>query len=227
MPLPFDDRGEAGRRLATALKEYRGRDCIVLALPRGGVPVGAEIAASLGAPLDILLVRKIGAPFHPELAIGAVVDGGTPVVVRNEELIAATGTDEDTFKAICDRELEEIERRRALYRGGRPPLDPRGRIAIVVDDGVATGATMRAALQATRKRRPKLIVLAVPVAPADGLDELRAEADDVVCLATPYPFGAVGYFYRDFTQVGDDEVRALLGQSSEAVATTESTPGAR
>jgi len=211
--LPFADRIDAGKRLAAALNGYKGQDCVVLALPRGGVPVGAEIAAHLGAPLDVLLVRKIGAAFQPELAIGAVVDGGEPIVVRNDELIRATGTREETFTAICGEELREIERRRQLYLHGRPPLDPRGRIAIIVDDGIATGATMRAALRATRMRKPGRLILAVPVAAADTLNSLRKEADEVVCLATPEPFGAVGYFYRDFGQTSDAEVIALLARN--------------
>lgn len=211
----FRDRTEAGQRLADALAEYCTKDCVVLALPRGGVPVAAEIAASLGAPLDVLLVRKIGAPLQPELAVGAVVDGGAPVIVRNEDVLLATGTTDEQFRRICERELAEIERRRRLYLHGRAPLDPRGRVAIVVDDGIATGATMRAALQATRKRAPKELVLAVPVAARDTLDDLQSEADRVVCLASPEPFGAVGYYYRDFSQVSDDEVMLVLsGQRS-------------
>lgn len=211
--LPFKDRVDAGKNLAAALSGFRGQDCVVLALPRGGVPVGAEIAACLHAPLDVLLVRKIGAAFQPELAVGAVVDGGEPVVVRNDELIRDTGTREEVFNAICAKELREIERRRELYQHGNPPLDPKGRVAIVVDDGIATGATMRAALRATRMRKPKRLILAVPVAAPDTLNNLRAEADEVVCLATPEPFGAVGYFYRDFSQTSDGEVIALLARN--------------
>jgi predicted phosphoribosyltransferase len=208
--LPFRDRSEAGRRLAVALESYRQDDCLILALPRGGVPVAAAVADALGAPLDLLLVRKIGAPFQPELAIGAVVDGGSPIVVRNEEVIGASGTSERDFRSICARELAEIERRRREYLKGREPLDPRDRVAIVIDDGIATGATMRAALKAVRKRGPRKLVLAIPVAPAEALAELRDDADDIVCLATPEPFGAVGYFYEHFDQVSDAEVSALL-----------------
>lgn len=208
--MPFQDRVDAGRQLAKALSDFKGQDCVVLALPRGGVPVAAEVAAALKAPLDLILVRKIGAPVQPELAIGAVVDGGAPIVVRNEEVMRLSGTREAEFDAICKRELAEIERRRKLYMGGRPPLDPKGRIAIVVDDGLATGATMRAALRATRKRGPKMLVLAVPVAPPETLESFRDEADRIVCLERPEDFGAVGYFYRDFRQVSDDEVIAML-----------------
>jgi len=204
--MSFSDRTDAGRQLAQALARFKGKSVYVYALPRGGVPVAAEIAAALDAPLDLLLVRKIGAPVQPELAIGAVVDGGAPIVVRNEEVIQATGTREDEFQAICKRELAEIERRRRKYLQGRPALDPEGRIAIVVDDGIATGATMRAALQATRKRKPRLLVLAVPVAAADSLDALREEVDEVVCLEVPRYFGALGAFYEDFRQLSDDDV---------------------
>lgn len=209
----FRDRKEAGRKLAAALASFKGQDCVVLALPRGGVPVGAEIAESLGAPLDVLLVRKIGVPYQPELAIGAVVDGGNPIVVRNEDILRSTGTTAQAFDAVCKQELGEIERRRRAYVGGRQTLDPAGRIAIVVDDGIATGATMRAALRATRARKPGKLVLAVPVAAAETLADLGHEVDQTVCLATPEPFGAVGYFYGDFGQVTDDEVIALLSRA--------------
>ena len=208
--LPFRDRADAGRRLGAALAKYRNHDCVILALPRGGVPVAAEVAGALEAPLDVLLVRKIGAPFQPELAIGAVVDGGVPIVVRNEDLIRASGTSESEFQGICARELKEIERRRQSYLKGRQPLDPGGRIAIVIDDGVATGSTVLAALKALRKRSPKKLVLAVPVGPEDMIAELSREADETVCLATPEPFRAVGYFYEHFDQTEDAEVIALL-----------------
>ncbi len=211
----FRDRKDAGRKLAAALVQFKGQDCIVLALPRGGVPVGAEIAERLGSPLDVLLVRKIGAPHQPELAIGAVVDGGNPIIVRNEELMRLTATTDQAFDDICKRELAEIERRRRVYVQGRQSLDPGGRIAIVVDDGIATGATMRAALRATRARKPAKLILAVPVAAADTLADLGREADRTVCLSTPEPFGAVGYFYADFEQVSDGDVIALLSHAFE------------
>jgi len=210
--LPFRDRADAGRRLAAALSSYRQEDCLVLALPRGGVPVADEVAQSLAAPMDLLLVRKIGAPWHPEFAIGAVVDGGAPIIVRNDDILRATGVSESEFKKICALELEEIERRRRLYLQGSQPLDPKGHIAIVIDDGIATGATVRAALRAVRKRDPKKLILAVPVAPRAAIAELRPEVDDIVCLATPEPFGAVGYFYSNFDQVSDSEVIAIMAR---------------
>ena len=208
--MPFRDRVEAGQRLAKALQDYKGQDAIVYALPRGGAPVAAPVAEALDAPLDLVLVRKIGAPGQPEFAMGAIADGGAAVVVRNEDVIRMARVDEKTFEAACAREKAEIERRRRLYLGGRKRPDPRGRIAIVVDDGIATGATTRAALRAVRARSPAKLVLAVPVAPTDALAALRAEADDVVCLESHEVFGAVGFFYRDFRQIEDEEVIALL-----------------
>jgi len=208
--MPFQDRIEAGRHLAQALSSYAGQDVVVFGLPRGGVEVAAEVAKALHAPLDILLVRKIGTPMQPELAMGAVVDGGAPIVVRNPEVIFMTRTKAADFDAICKRELSEIERRRKLYVKGRAALDPAGKIAIVVDDGIATGATMRAALQATRQRNPKKLILAVPVAPPETIDSLREEVDEVVCLEMPEDFGALGFFYRDFRQLEDQDVIDLL-----------------
>lgn len=208
--MPFANRAEAGRRLAAALAGYKDQEPAILALPRGGVPVAAEVAAALDAPLDLILVRKVGVPFQPELAMGAVVDGAAPIIVRNEDVIAQAGIDEAAFKAVCDAELAEIERRRARYLGQRERADIAGRTAIVIDDGVATGATTRAALRATRMRRPQRLVLAVPVAPTDSLGELRREADDVVCLEDHRLFGAIGFYYRDFSQVSDAEVIEIL-----------------
>ena len=216
--MPFDDRADAGRKLATALAGYKSQRPVILALPRGGVPVAAEVAAELDAPLDLVLVRKIGVPFQPELAMGAVVDGGSPIVVRNEDVIREAGIDEQEFKAICDRELAEIERRRLRYLGTRERAEIAGRTVIVIDDGIATGATMRAALLAVRARRPRQVVLAVPVAPTSTLEALRADADDVVCLEDHEPFDAIGVFYRDFTQVTDEEVVALLAQHAATPA---------
>ncbi|HEX7565403.1 MAG TPA: phosphoribosyltransferase family protein [Bradyrhizobium sp.] len=208
--MDFQDRSDAGRRLAEALSSYKDRHPIVLALPRGGVPVAAEVAAALDAPLDLILVRKIGVPTQPELAMGAVVDGTAPIVVRNEEVIELSGTTADEFDAACARELAEIERRRQLYIGDRPRAEITGQVVIVIDDGIATGATTRAALQAIRNRKPKELVLAVPVAPPDTITKLRGEVDALVCLETPELFGAIGYFYRDFRQVSDQEVVAIL-----------------
>jgi len=210
--MPFKNRIEAGRKLAKALAGYKDQQPVILALPRGGVPVAAEVAAALKAPLDLILVRKVGVPFQPELAMGAVVDGATPLIVRNEDVIGLAGINESDFKAICDAELAEIERRRQRYLGDRERAEVSGHTAIVIDDGVATGATTRAALRATRQRGPKRLVLAVPVAPTDSLAELRSEADDVICLEDHEFFGAIGAYYADFRQVSDEEVIKLLAQ---------------
>jgi predicted phosphoribosyltransferase len=210
--MPFIDRSEAGRKLAAALAGYRDKQPVVLALPRGGVPVAAEVASALDAPLDLILVRKIGVPFEPELAMGAVVDGGASVIVRNEDVIRRAGVEEADFRAVCHAESAEIERRRLRYLGGRERANLTGCTAIVIDDGIATGATMRAALRATRMRNPQRLVLAVPVAPTESLPELQSEADDIVCLEDHEIFGAIGFYYRDFHQVSDEEVVAILGR---------------
>jgi putative phosphoribosyl transferase len=210
--MPFADRKDAGQQLAKALAHYKDKQPVVLALPRGGVPVAAEIAVALAAPLDLILVRKIGAPFQPELAMGAVVDGAKPMTVRNEEVISLCGVSESEFNAVRDQELAEIERRRKRYLGDRPHPQISGRTVIVVDDGVATGATTRAALRATRMRNPGRLVLAVPVAPTDSLQALRGEADDIVCLEDYEEFGAIGLFYSDFRQISDTEVIETLAR---------------
>jgi len=210
--MTFKDRTEAGRKLALALRKFKGRGVVVLALPRGGVPVAAEVAAALHAPLDLILVRKIGVPMQPELAMGAVVDGADPHVVRNDDVIGLTGISEREFVEIRDRELLEIERRRQEYLGNRARAEVAGRVAIVIDDGIATGATMRAALQAVRSRGPKRLVLAVPVAPTSTLRELRKETDEIVCLEDYELFGAIGFYYRDFRQVDDQEVTDILAR---------------
>lgn len=213
--MRFRDREEAGRLLAERLLHLRNADPVVLALPRGGVPVGAPIAEALDAPLDLLLVRKIGAPFNPEYGIGAVVDGERPEIVLNEEAVRALGVPASYIEREGARELQEIERRRALYLRGRPPVELAGRTAIVVDDGIATGGTVRAALQALAKAgAARRIVLAVPVAPADTALALRALCDEAVFLHTPEDFGAVGYFYEDFRQIEDAEVIALLDRAA-------------
>ena len=210
--MPFKDRLDAGRKLAKALAGYKNLQPVVLALPRGGVPVAAEVCAALKAPLDLILVRKVGVPFQLELAMGAVVDGATPVIVRNEDVIEAANIDEAEFNAICDAELSEIERRRQLYLGARDRVEVAGHTAIVIDDGIATGATMRAALQAIRARRPQKLVLAVPVAPTSTLAELQSEADDIICLEDYEVFGAIGIYYANFRQVSDQEVTDILKQ---------------
>ncbi len=214
--MMFRDRKDAGRQLAALLEGFVGRDCVVLALPRGGVPVAAEVAKRLNAPMDLLLVRKIGAPHHPELAVGAVLDGGAPIIVRDPEIMRMTGTSEADFRAICEHELREIERRRKFYLGSRKPIDLQGRIAIIVDDGLATGNTMRVALEGARMRDPALLVMAVPVAPKSTVADLRAEADEIFCVAAPEQFGSVGNFYEDFEQTEDEEVIALLNRYAEA-----------
>jgi putative phosphoribosyl transferase len=208
--MMFQDRLDAGRKLAKALSEYKDRHAVILALPRGGVPVAAEVAAALNAPLDLILVRKIGVPDQPELAMGAVVDGIAPIVVRNDDVIRLSGTTAREFDEACEKQRAEIERRRQLYIGKRARAEIAGQVAIVIDDGIATGATTRAALQAVRKQKPKELVLAVPVAPPETVAELRGEVDALICLETPEPFGAIGYFYRDFRQVSDEEVVATL-----------------
>ncbi len=209
----YRDRRDAGRRLAQDLAHYKSDAPVVLALPRGGVVVAAEIAEALNAPLDLVLVRKIGVPFQPELAMGAVVDGREPHIIRNEDIIAATGISEDEFQDVCEAELSEIDRRRELYLAGHPRADVRDRVAIVVDDGIATGATTRAALEAIRERKPRKLVLAVPVAPTSTLDELSGLPDEIVCLQSHEPFYAIGLYYEDFRQVSDDEVIGILAEA--------------
>jgi predicted phosphoribosyltransferase len=218
--MDFRDRSDAGRQLAKALSSYKDRQPVVLALPRGGVPVAAEVAAALEAPLDLILVRKIGVPTQPELAMGAVVDGAAPIVVRNEEIIELSGTTAHQFDAACAEELAEIERRRELYIGDRARAEIAGHVVIVIDDGIATGATTRAALQAIRQRKPKELVLAVPVAPHDTITQLRKEVDALICLETPELFGAIGYFYRDFRQVSNQEVVAILKRFPATMSAT-------
>jgi putative phosphoribosyl transferase len=213
-PLVFLDRRDAGRRLAAALVGLRGTDPIVLALPRGGVPVAYEVAVALGAPLDVVVVRKLGAPHEPELAIGALVDGDHPEQVLNDDVIRDAAVSPEQVARETAHQLTEIHRRQALYRGGRAPLSVAGRTAIVVDDGLATGASMRAALRGVRRAGATRVVLAVPVAPPDTIAILRPEVDDVVCLSTPTAFDAVGQFYDDFRQTTDAEVIDLLARAA-------------
>ena len=207
----FADRVDAGERLAKDLADLAGSECVVLAIPRGGVIVGEVIARELGAPLDVVVPRKIGAPGNPELAIGAVAPG---IRVLDPRMVGALGvTDRYLEREIAEQEAE-IERRQRAYRGGRPPQPVEGRVAIVVDDGVATGSTAVAALRWARARGAERVVLAVPVAPPQSLDRLRAEADEVVVLETPQPFLAVGEWYRDFDQTTDDQVMSALARSA-------------
>jgi len=216
---PFADRVEAGRQLGARLAALKLPHPVVLALPRGGVPVGLEVARALDAPLDLLLVRKIGVPWQPELAVAAVMDGAEPVVVVERHVQAEAGVKEEYISERARQELAEIERRRRSYLADRAPVAVAGRTAIVVDDGIATGTTMRAALKGLRRRNPARLVLAVPVAPFDTIDELRKEVDAVVCLAQPSFLGAIGYFYRDFHQLSDDEVITLMRQAPTAEST--------
>ncbi|MFO1185702.1 MAG: phosphoribosyltransferase family protein [Bauldia sp.] len=218
----FTDRRDAGRRLASALGRFAGRDPVILALPRGGVPVAFEVAQALKAPLDLLMVRKIGVPGRPELALGAVVDGRDPQIVINEDVAAIAAPPEGYVDEVAREELDEIERRRGLYGRGRAPVDCRGRMAIVVDDGIATGATMKAALKGLARQGAKRIVLAVPVAPEEALADLKAEADEILALSTPEPFLSVGSHYRDFTQTSDAEVIEFL----ERAAAPQTLPAA-
>ena len=209
----YRNRVEAGARLAEALAGRAGDpQACVLALPRGGVPVAAEVARRLEAPLDVLVVRKIGAPGQPELAVGALASGD--VLVMNESLTPYFAGMQPQITATIERERTELERRERTYRGGRPPLDVTGRTVILIDDGIATGSTMRAAVRALRDRGAGEIVVAVPTAPADTCDMLRNLADEVVCLDTPEPFVAVGRWYRDFDQTTDEEVRSLLADAA-------------
>jgi putative phosphoribosyl transferase len=206
----FQDRKDAGRLLATLLLPFaHRRNLLVLALPRGGVPVAAEVANQLNEPLDVFVVRKLGVPGQVELALGAIASGG--VRVLNEEVVKALNISSEEIERVTAAELPELQRRENLYRGGRAPVQVDGRTVLLVDDGVATGSTMRAAVAALRQLRPAQIIVAAPVGSATACEDLRAEADEVVCAATPPDFQAVGQFYREFGQTSDDEVRALLG----------------
>lgn len=210
----FRDRADAGRALADLLEGYRGTDgLLVLGLPRGGVPVAAEVAAALGALLDVFLVRKLGVPGHEELAMGAIASGG--VRVLNRDVVDGLGIPPAVVEAVAAREGEELARRERLYRPGRPPPDVSGRVVIVVDDGLATGSTMRAAVTALRRAEAGRVVVAVPVGAASTCRDLRADADEVVCARTPSPFRAVGEWYVDFTPTGDDQIRAALGRMDD------------
>jgi putative phosphoribosyl transferase len=211
MELPIKDRKAAGKALANALQAYRQRDdVIVLGLPRGGVPVAIEIAQSLDAEMDLMLVRKLGTPGHVELAMGAIASNGNRVM--NQDVVRSLLISEATIRQVEKTERKELRRRERAYRGDRAPAALAGHCVILVDDGLATGATMRAAVDAVRQDRPSRLVVAVPVAPPDTIEMLRKQVDEVVCLAQPEPFMAIGAWYEDFSQVSDDEVRRILKQ---------------
>jgi len=213
--MVFKNRADAGRRLVPGLLPYKRQNPLVLALPRGGVPVAYEVATALDAPLDIVVVRKLGAPGRPELGIGAVVDGDHAQSVLNDDMLRLLEVSDEYLEAEVARQLQEIRRRQQLYRGGHPPEAVCGRTVIIVDDGIATGGSMRAALRAIRRGGADKLVVAVPVAPPETIAWLRQEADDVVCLSTPVRFEAVGQFYQDFRQTTDEEVMRLLDASRE------------
>jgi putative phosphoribosyl transferase len=211
----FRDRYDAGRQLARKLADYAHRpDVLILALPRGGVPVAFEVAQALHAPLDVFLVRKLGLPGHEELAMGAIASGG--VVVRNREVVDTLGVPDRVINTVAAREQQELERRERTYRDDRPPPDVRGKTVILVDDGLATGSTMRAAAAALRDQQPAQLVVAVPIAASETCDSFRDEVDEIICAITPEPFVAVGLWYEDFAQTTDEEVRALLGRAAQA-----------
>jgi len=211
--LPFRDRAEAGRLLGAELASRNlPQDSIVLALPRGGVPVGFEVARALAAPLDVVVVRKLGVPWQPELAMGAIASGG--VRILDERLILQEGIPPEEIENVAANEAQEVERRELLYRGDRPPLELRNRPVILVDDGLATGSTMLAAVKCVQSLQPSAVTVAVPVASRQACTLIRNEADDCVCLATPAPFIGVGEWYQDFRQTSDVEVRELLRQAA-------------
>lgn len=223
--MAFSDRREAGRALARILAEKRLPNPVVLALPRGGVPVAAEIARVLKAPLDLVLVRKIGVPEQPELAAAAVVDGAEPELVYNDDVMALCGLDRDLIAELAEAELQEIERRRRLYLGTTPRENLEGRAVILVDDGIATGASARAAVKALRRKKIMSLTLAVPVAPQETVEDLRTLVDEVVCLDMPEPFYAIGLHYRDFRQLSDADVIGLLSAARGTDASRRSESG--
>jgi predicted phosphoribosyltransferase len=216
MNKPFRDRREAGRFLAEKLSFYANRpDVIVLALPRGGVPVAYEVARALNVPLDVFPVRKLGVPGHDELAMGAIAPGG--VRILNDEVVRALGIPDYSIDAVAAKEQQELTRRERLYRGDRPPPEVRGKTVLLVDDGLATGATMLAAIKALRQQEAGRIVVAVPIASPETCDQMRGHVDDIICAVTPEPFYAVGLWYENFSQTSDEEVRDLLNRASEGV----------
>jgi len=218
---PFADRIEAGRLLGEALAKKHFVDPVILALPRGGVPIALEVARKIHGPVDIVFVRKIGVPFQPELALGAIVDGDDPEIFYNDDVIAMARLTQAKVDELAEEQLKEIERRKRVYLQGRARVDIAGRTAIVVDDGLATGATARVALQSLRKREPKHLVLAVPVAPADTLAALSSIVDEIVCLAQPSPFYAIGVHYQRFGQLDDGDVISLLKEADSLATNAE------
>ena len=220
MNTRFRDRTHAGRELARRLTRYAGRpDVVVMALPRGGVPVAYEVAQALEAPLDVLLVRKLGVPGHEELAMGAIASGG--IIVLNQDVVRLADIPRAMIERVAARELEELRRRERAYRDGSPVSEVHGKTVIVIDDGLATGSTMRAAIQALRGRGAERVVVAVPTGSPDVCEEFETEADDVICAATPEPFHSVGLWYDDFSQTTDDEVRDLLERARRGRAAAE------
>ncbi len=212
----FEDRIDAGCQLAKALADLAADNPIIYALPRGGLPVAAEVARALHAPLELMMVRKIGVPSQPEVAMGGIVDGDTPIIVLNEDIIESLNVPMSVVHARANLELKEIKRRRALYLGNRPELNVAGRTAIIVDDGIATGATAKAAIRALKQRRAKRIIVAVPVATRTAIQDLEREADEVRCLDVPDWFRGVGAFYQDFHQLKDHDVLVILEQFPKA-----------
>ena len=217
----FRDRADAGRQLLSKLGTYKGRpDVLVLGLPRGGIPVGYEVARGLGAPLDVFVVRKLGVPGQEELAMGAIASGG--VRILNQDIVQAMAIPAHVIDSVTSTEVQELARRERLYRGDRPAPDVMGRTVILVDDGLATGATMRAAVAALRRMKPKRIVIAVPIAAVPTRREFAGEVDEIVCLHTPEPFFSVGFWYDDFSQTTDDQIRDLLARAAKEL--TPATP---
>lgn len=208
----FENRRQAGQALADVLRPLACRDLVIFALPRGGLPVAAEIAKQIRAPLDLILVRKLSAPQQPELAIGAVVDGASPALILHDEIIKRLRINESFIADAKYEAITEIERRRDIYLKHRPPVSPKDKIVIIVDDGLATGATMEAAIKASRQSGAKKVIVAVPVAPSDTLDRLENLADQIICLETPSPFWSVGSYYNSFPQVSDGEVIDCLSE---------------
>lgn len=216
----FLDRRDAGRQLAQQLDRFSGPNTVVLALPRGGVPVGYEVATRIGVPLDLLVVRKLGVPGHEELAMGAIASGGIQVI--DQRIVSGLGISRAAFDSVVKAERAELERRESAFRRGRPAVDVRGKTIILVDDGLATGASMTAAVEGLRSRDPASIIVAVPIAPPDTCETLGERADEMLCLVTPDPMYAVGYWYEDFTQTTDAEVRELLDAAARQLPATES-----